>query len=757
MNDKAELKYQSEILQLTPISSLSAVIQKQLIRLSETIMIPGGNSLFEQGEYSERLFFMLSGEVDLYQQNQFVKKVSVGTDDAKAALNMTRSFSAVANTRVVLFMVERALLERLVILDCCENRADVSERAEWTDQLLSSELMARVPSENIHHLFDYFDEIFVKKNDQIITQNMPGKYFYLIREGQCVVSKNNDDSGDRITLAELEMGGYFGEEALLTGKKRTTSVTITSEEGRLMRLARSDYEKLLNLPTQNGIDYTAAAAKIRDGAVWLDIRFVNEFSRSHITGSTNLPLEQEQLKESEGKLFKEQTYVLYCDIGVRSPFAAKLLSANGIEVSYLKGGIQQYSRGINMSEAWNGNLAESLRDDHGEEVTLVSEGLQNEESVIGISMGEQISAVDQRIRDLKSMFATENQHAQEWLGNETPTADLGILIEARKKMDHIDSIPTANPHEIAKSEGDSELGLLRKQLESAQSHIQKERARVGSDNENYEQKELTLKRVSDELETIKNRLKEQESYELARREKFEQQLATERTKMREQLTEFSTGLERQKTRSVEIEEVRQAAALETKQIVETFKVAHAQYRERQQKTIQMVRLQLKKQAMNVIEKARKAQAEKAQALASLRQVQKQLNDLRAQKATVQLDNGQPSEVPLLVNVESMSNESDKAKGKLHAEEELSLAKLESQESQEALGKACNNENSVRNDFLDWFTSNEQFNLDRENLTTEQKLKLERVKKIAHEALEQAFNGTRPRPDSSDDQFFKNYK
>ena len=261
---------------------------------------------------------------------------------------------------------------------------------------------------------------------------------------------------------------------------------------------------------------------------------------------------------------------------------------------------------------------------------------------------------------------------------------------------------------------------------------------------------------SDELETIKNRLKAKESFELKRRESFELQLATERKKMREQLARFSMGLERQQSKSMEIEKIRQISALETRQIIEKFKDAHEQYRSRQQKTIEVVRNQLKQQAGHVIEKAKQAQAEKAEAIASLQAVQNQLDMLRKQRIA-ELDQ-RTSEVPLLVDVESMGDEIDLAKEKFYeADSVLSKAKSENHQNREMLEKIDSDEKSVRHELVDWFTSNDQFNLDSENLTDEQRASHERVKKIAHEALEEAFSGGHHRPDGSGDDILKNYK
>jgi|GEM_PF-1146158 len=753
----AEQKYKHEIRQLIPINYLSTLLQEQLIYQAEVVMIPNGTSLFEQDEKCECLYYLLSGDVDLYRNQEIVKTVSAGTASSRIALNKNLSFSAIAKSRVVLLMVDRILVERLVILggniDLAGDSANENNQ-HWVTPLLSSKVFSQIPPSNLHKTFDRLDSMIVKKGDQVVTQNMPGNYLYIIREGSCVVTKHNHNTDETIKVAELEVGDCFGEEALLSDRKRNTSVTMLTA-GRLMRLSCKDYEELMDQHTLNVVDFDQASSRVKQGAKWLDVRFKDEFSQWHLEDSQNIPLPQ--LGQDLDELSKDKSYIIYCETGIRSSAAAALLNGRGFDVSYLEGGVRQYPEENDMSENWLDGLSDVLRN-KGQKQTGSLPEKQIDMSHIRESIGKQVMAVDRKIRDLKAIFTTENLLAQEWLENDQPAEDLGILIEARKKIDHIEEMPATTLHEQTKEQSDNELGLLRKQLESAQNHIQEERNRVTTDDKDSEQKELTLKRVSEELEVIKNRLKEQETFELTRRESFEQQLATERKKMREQLARFTMGIESQQTKSMEIEQIRRAAALETRHILEKFKNAHEQYRIYQQKTIQTVRKQLQQQATQVIQKARQAQAEKAAALASLRAVQKQLNELRKQRGSLKAEQTGASDVPMLVDVESVGDEIEKAKDKFYqADSELSLAKMAKQQNQEMLDQVAKNESSVRHELVNWFISNDQFKLDRDNLTEEQKASLERVKKIAHEALEEAFNGNHHRSDGAGGHFFKNYK
>ena len=151
---------------------------------------------------------------------------------------------------------------------------------------------------------------------------MTGDYFYIIREGYCEVSRKDFVSGETITLTELEVGDYFGEEALLPDQKRNVSVTMLSA-GRMMRLARKDYDDLIKQTRSHEVDFTEASSRISHGAIWLDVRLEDEYSQNRLNHSQNIPFAQ--LEQKLDQLSSENPYIIYCDTGVRKFSCCKFI------------------------------------------------------------------------------------------------------------------------------------------------------------------------------------------------------------------------------------------------------------------------------------------------------------------------------------------------------------------------------------------------------------------------------------------------
>ncbi|MCF6094995.1 rhodanese-like domain-containing protein [Microaerobacter geothermalis] len=80
--------------------------------------------------------------------------------------------------------------------------------------------------------------------------------------------------------------------------------------------------------------------KMKSGQL-IDVRTESEYRNGHIPGSINIPLHS--LRRNMGKISKEKEVLLYCQSGMRSKKAAKILIGKTKPVCYhLKGGISNW-------------------------------------------------------------------------------------------------------------------------------------------------------------------------------------------------------------------------------------------------------------------------------------------------------------------------------------------------------------------------------------------------------------------------------
>ena len=331
---------------LVPLNSLTPDNLAKVADKTFVESLAPGAALFKQGDVDNWSFYLLSGELVLSSSNtKTTHSLFGGTGVAKHAVaqQQPRQLSATAKTAVTYIKVDSQLLDLLLTWDQQVAGYEVTELAgsadgdnDWMITLLQTRAFLQLPSANIQTLLAQLQEIPVQAGQVIIKQGDKGDYFYIVKRGRAQVSRKANDAAAATPLAELAAGESFGEEALLSDSPRNADVTMLSD-GVLMRLAKTDFVKLMKEPLLAWLNGADAAHKVKAGAGLIDVRLENEYQNGNIKGSHNIPLYLVRMKADS--LDRKRPYVVYCDTGRRSAAAAYLLGQRGFEVYVLKGGL----------------------------------------------------------------------------------------------------------------------------------------------------------------------------------------------------------------------------------------------------------------------------------------------------------------------------------------------------------------------------------------------------------------------------------
>ena len=78
----------------------------------------------------------------------------------------------------------------------------------------------------------------------VVKQGDPGDIFYLIIEGEAIVTQRKSDSEPEVEVARLTKSQYFGEIALLTNRPRAATVKANGTL-KCVKLDRDRFERVL--------------------------------------------------------------------------------------------------------------------------------------------------------------------------------------------------------------------------------------------------------------------------------------------------------------------------------------------------------------------------------------------------------------------------------------------------------------------------------------------------------------------------------
>ena len=332
-----------QIKSLSPINSLNPENAQDLIKKISASTVPSGHYVFKKGDTDKVHVYVLKGEIELVQDKKVVKTVKAGTADGKQPIahGFPRQFSARARGDAVVTRINSDMLDIMLTWDqtgsySVEAVDEDDDETDWMTRILQTRAFHRIPPANIQAMFMRMEAVSYRPGDKVIEQEQEGDYFYIIKEGRCLVTRSTPANPKGVKLATLSVGDSFGEEALISEAKRNATVTMLTE-GHLMRLNKEDFNSLLNEPLLNWVDYDEGKALVEQGAVWFDVRLPAEHKAKHIKGSINIPLIFLRMKANS--LDPAKKYVIYCDTGRRSSAASFLLNEKDIESYVLRDGV----------------------------------------------------------------------------------------------------------------------------------------------------------------------------------------------------------------------------------------------------------------------------------------------------------------------------------------------------------------------------------------------------------------------------------
>ena len=353
-----------QLQQFEPLSVLSTERLEELRDLVDVEELGVGVTIFREGDVDNQSVYLLNGDVQMVSvsDSRLNTTMTHKAEDAKHSLaeGQPRQLTCTAMTIAKVLRVDNGILDYMLTWDQLAVAEEKEEEPELdktvvvtektpttsndTDSANSEEdgrnwirrmrhIMAfkNMPAANIKSLLQKMETISVDKDEVIIEQGSPGDFYYVLTEGEALVTR-------RVELASLGAGASFGEEALISGSKRNASVTMTTS-GLLMRLAKDDFNELLKEPLLDRVTPDEALVRVAKGNTWLDVRHVTEFNHSHLPKAKNIPLHELRMRMKE--LDKEKKYICYCGTGRRSSAATFLLAQNGFKIVVLLGGVQK--------------------------------------------------------------------------------------------------------------------------------------------------------------------------------------------------------------------------------------------------------------------------------------------------------------------------------------------------------------------------------------------------------------------------------
>lgn len=331
------------IRQLIPLSTLPAKRFERLCRQLQIETAESGQYLFRRGDDNSDLYFLLDGSISLQTESFIIETIRADSDSARFAIahQNPRKVDAVAKSRIQFLRLNTAMMKSAQETSYQENEStmmvdELEDNDDWMTTLLKSPIFRGLPPANLQKILMSLQEIRFNPGEIIIKQGDPGDYYYIIKKGQALISRKPAPTAKEIKLAQLGDLDTFGEDSLLSGEPRNVTITAMTPMC-LLRLGKEQFITLIKQPTLSYIQFEDLHAQLADGAELIDVRGPDEFQKSHLPHSINVPFFS--LRMYLKTLSRNHPTIVVCKDGRTSESAAFVLMRHKFKALILKGGI----------------------------------------------------------------------------------------------------------------------------------------------------------------------------------------------------------------------------------------------------------------------------------------------------------------------------------------------------------------------------------------------------------------------------------
>ena len=325
-------------------SKLSDSALDEISNKLEIVELPAGAEIIKEGTAADAFFLIKSGEVEI------IKKTKWGQDAKITSLKCGEGFgemalltcsprfsSVIAKTSVTLYKLYKKDFDGIVRLDTAISfmMGGQAHSSHEYNKIKTIQPFALLEPEKMFALSDKFTEKKFAFGEDIIKEGEVGDTYYVIKSGKvAVIKKEEREAPEQVAI--ISTGEAFGEEALISGKRRSATCRAI-EDTVVLVLSKPDFEKIMKASFIEYVYPEEITPEEMKDVVFIDTRFEPQFNEEHIEGAINIPLEY--IRKRYVELDLNKTYYTYCGVEAWGIPAAFLLRMLGYKAKGIRGGL----------------------------------------------------------------------------------------------------------------------------------------------------------------------------------------------------------------------------------------------------------------------------------------------------------------------------------------------------------------------------------------------------------------------------------
>ncbi|XP_030638627.1 cGMP-dependent protein kinase 2 [Chanos chanos] len=178
-----------------------------------------GDEVIKEGSEGDSMYIVAAGELKVIQAGRDLRTLTSGDVFGELAIlyNCRRTASVKAITAVKLWCIERQTYRTIM------TNKSKKKREQLMGFLKTAQTLKGLNDLQLSKIIDSMEEVRFQKNEVIVREGSEGNSFYIILQGEVLVTKKVN--GQQKIIRKMGQGEHFGEQALIREILRTATCT----------------------------------------------------------------------------------------------------------------------------------------------------------------------------------------------------------------------------------------------------------------------------------------------------------------------------------------------------------------------------------------------------------------------------------------------------------------------------------------------------------------------------------------------------
>uniref|UniRef100_A0A3Q3H135 cGMP-dependent protein kinase n=1 Tax=Labrus bergylta TaxID=56723 RepID=A0A3Q3H135_9LABR len=215
------------------LKKLEAQHMREMVDCMYEKVYTEGQLVIQEGEPGNYLYVLAEGLLEVIQNGKLLGEMRPGTAFGELAIlyNCKRTSH--------IWALDRQTFQTIMM------RTTQARHEEYFSFLRSVSLLRGLPEEKLARIVDCLEVDCFEKGEYIIREGEEGNTFFIIANGEVIVTQSTEGFAEPQEIKTLGVGDYFGEKALISEDVRSANIICSENDTHCLVVDRDNFNQMV--------------------------------------------------------------------------------------------------------------------------------------------------------------------------------------------------------------------------------------------------------------------------------------------------------------------------------------------------------------------------------------------------------------------------------------------------------------------------------------------------------------------------------